>query len=123
MVDYSYYTGIYYGDKVENEVEFTKLARKAESQLNTLTFGRYNKIDELPRGDKEKLKELVKLTICEVVDLYYSLEDSDGILSKSLADSSVTYDTSTRNKASVDLLVKSVIFDNLSNTGLMSAVI
>lgn len=123
MVDYSYYTGIYYGDKVENEVEFTKLARKAESQLNTLTFGRYNKIDELPRGDKEKLKELVKLTICEVVDLYYSLEDSDGILSKSLADSSVIYDTSTRNKASVDLLVKSVIFDNLSNTGLMSAVI
>lgn len=120
MVDYSYYTGIYYGDKVENEVEFTKLARKAESQLNTLTFGRYNKIDELPRGevDKENLKELLRITLCEVVDLYASSYNNDGISSKSIADISISYESKDKDFLSLQSEIRNLIQNNLSRTGL-----
>lgn len=117
MVDYSFYTGFYYGDIVKDSTQFTKLSRKALNELDRMTFNRVSNIEKSNRVDKDILIEKIKMTICELVDIYASVKDLNGIKSKSVGDVSLTYEAD-----SVEVVrskVYEVISRNLSPTGLM----
>lgn len=62
MVDYKYYRDVYFGEQVEDGNKFNRLEAKAERIVAHHTFGRSEKLKD------EKMLELVKITICELID-------------------------------------------------------
>ncbi|HHT97314.1 MAG TPA: hypothetical protein GXZ90_05415 [Clostridiales bacterium] len=73
MVDYKYYRDVYFGEQVEDGNKFNRLEAKAERIVAQHTFGRSEKLKD------EKMLELVKITICELID---NLDSPSGELDK-----------------------------------------
>ena len=62
MVDYKYYRDVYFGEQVEDGNKFNRLEAKAERIVAQYTFGRSENLKD------EEMIELVKVTICELID-------------------------------------------------------
>jgi len=62
VVDYKYYRDVYFGEQVEDGNKFNRLEAKAERIVSYHTFGRSEKLKD------EEMLELVKITICELID-------------------------------------------------------
>jgi len=73
VVDYKYYRDVYFGEQVEDGNKFNRLEAKAERIVAQHTFGRSEKLKD------EKMLELVKITICELID---NLDSPSGELDK-----------------------------------------
>ena len=74
--DYEYYRDTYLGSLLTEE-NFPKYALRADSYLDLLTTGRYEK-DCLP----EKAVEAVKMAECAIAELCLNLEQDRGALSQ-----------------------------------------
>lgn len=111
MIDYEYYSEVYYGEKLEDGKTFKRLARKAEQLVDRRTYGKYRRVIDVD------VQDMIKLTICELIDNFYELDKFNNLSSKSLGDYSVSYDTSRE-----DILMSEqskIIRENLSGTGLL----
>lgn len=115
MVDYEFYQDVYYGEKLNNDNEFKKLARDAELTVNRFTFGRIN--GDLNYKMTPDVEKLVKLTICSIMDSQYDYNNRDRTQSISSGPYSKTFE---KNKSESDLSVyhESIINRNLFSTGL-----
>lgn len=103
-----YYQSTYFGNKVPL-ADFSRLAVKADALVNHYTF---NRITEPTDG--------VKMAACEIVDMLYKLEQTDGrvITSESIGTShSMTYDVNDKDPAARK--AKAILFQWLSHTGLL----
>lgn len=109
MVDYDFYKGVYNGIKVNNQSQFDRLARKASNLVNRHTFNRAKSVED------EEIKEIVKFTICELVDNYIDIEDMGNVTSESVGEHSVSY----RDAKEINLSNYEIIYNNLVHTGLM----
>lgn len=117
MVDYSYYTGVYYGDVVKDPTEFIRLSRIALRDVNRYTFNRASNLNALNRHDEVELTELIKMTICELIDTQSSRNDYKGVKSKKVDDLSITYESDTEEQTKSKMY--DIIMSNLSHTGLL----
>lgn len=108
MANYSYYSTIYYGSIIEDEKQFNRLYRRALSIIDRYTFGRSSRILNVELLDK------INITACELADLLSISDGSSNLSSESNAEWSVSY-----NNDSFDSDVKTVIYNNLSTTGLL----
>lgn len=108
MVNYSYYSTVYCGDKVNDSRQFTRLSRKASKLIEKHTFGR-SRVEV-----RENVVEDIKMTICELVDTLADLEQIGNVSSESNAEWSISY-----NDKSESQVVDSIIYNNLINTGLL----
>lgn len=112
MIDYEYYSEVYYGEKLEDGKAFKRLARKAEQLVSQRTYGKSRSVVDVD------VEDMIKLTICELIDNFHEVEKFNNLSSKSLGDYSVSYDTSRE-----DILISEqskIIRDNLSGTGLIT---
>lgn len=111
MIDYEYYSEVYYGEKLEDGKAFKRLARKAEQLVDRRTYGAYRRVIDVD------IQDMIKLTICELIDNFHEIDKFNNLSSKSLGDYSVSYDTSRE-----DILISEqskIIRENLSGTGLL----
>lgn len=111
MIDYEYYSEVYYGEKLEDGKAFKRLARKAEQLVDRRTYGAYRHVIDVD------IQDMIKLTICELIDNFHEIDKFNNLSSKSLGDYSVSYDTSRE-----DILISEqskIIRENLSGTGLL----
>lgn len=113
MVGYGYYNGVYGGQKIQDPVTFRRLEMKAKLLLNGETFGRIKDLKD------EKVIEIVKFTICELVDAYVDAETVGHIGSKSLGDSSISY--TSNSIQDINSKLSNIIESNLQDTGLLYA--
>lgn len=111
MIDYEYYQTIYGKSNVKDRLEFNRLLLTSKVLLNNHTFGRYNKVED------EDVKDIVKLTLCQLIDLSSSVESEGNIKSESIDDLSYTYNLTDDNYLRDRQL--EIIENNLANTGLL----
>lgn len=111
MIDYEYYQTIYGKSNVKDRLEFNRLLLTSKVLLNNHTFGRYNKVED------EDVKDMVKLTLCQLIDLSSSVESEGNIKSESIDDLSYTYNLTDANYLRDRQL--EIIENNLANTGLL----
>lgn len=111
MVDYSFYKGVYNGIRVDNQSQFNRLARKASNLVNRYTFNRAKSVED------EETKELIKFTICELVDNYADIESVGNVTSESVGEHSVSY--RYRDAKEINSSNYEIIYNNLIYTGLM----
>lgn len=111
MIDYEYYSEVYYGEKLEDGKTFKRLARKAEQLVDRRTYGEYRRVIDVD------VQDMIKLTICELIDNFYEIDELGGVSSERTGD----YQVSFSEKGVERLLVSQnkIIRDNLSNTGLL----
>lgn len=117
-MDYEYYKNEYGGSKVD-EVDFNLLNLDAKMEVNYWTLGRSNKVLSGELSVDDDVVNLVKLTICQLMDKKAELSEHGGghIKSESVGEYSVTFNDS--NEAGVSDATYSIIRRNLSHTGLM----
>jgi len=109
MVDYNFYKEVYNGIRVDNQSQFNRLARKASNLVNLHTFNRAKSVED------EETKELIKFTICELVDNCADIESVGNVTSESVGEHSVSY----RNVKEINSSNYEIIYNNLIYTGLM----
>lgn len=111
MIDYEYYSEVYYGEKLEDGKTFKRLARKAEQLVNQRTYGKSRSAVDID------VQDMIKFTICELVDNFYEVDELGGVSSERTGD----YQVSFSEKGVERLLVSQnkIIRDNLSSTGLL----
>ena len=117
MVDYEFYSTVYYGDKLEDDNEFKRLAMDAELTVDHFTFGRLS--GEIPYIMTPEVERLVKLTICKVMDSQFDYDNRDRVKSISSGPYSKTYEDGLDDEklASVQ---EDVVRKYLSKTGLLN---
>ena len=100
MIDYDFYKNVYFGENVDDDLQFKRLARKAEVIANKYTFGRISKLKSgkltnksIKDVESDETIESIKFTICELIDYLHSPNKNDS-----------EYD---------------IVYSNLINTGLM----
>lgn len=111
MVDYEYYIGSYYGDLVNSKREFEKLRIQCEILVNRYTYGRARLVED------EYIKNIVKITICQLIDLQKQSENQGNLKSESIDDISYTYEL--RSEDDFYNRKFDIIENNLIATGLM----
>lgn len=111
MIDYEYYQTIYGKSNVKDRLEFNRLLLTSKALLNNHTFCRYNKVVD------EDVRDMVKLTLCQLIDLSSSTESEGNIKSESIDDVSFTYNLTDANYLRNKQL--EIIENNLANTGLL----
>lgn len=118
MVDYEFYATVYYGDRLEDDNEFKRLAMDAELTVDHFAFGRLS--GEIPYIMTPEVENLVKLTICKLMDHIkdYNILSRDGIKSESIDDVSVTF--KDYKQEDLDKTVEEVVYVNLGKTGLLN---
>ena len=111
MVNYSYYNTVYGGERITEGQQFIRLKGKAERLVHRRSFGRI----DLPMT--VDISDMVKLTICELMDELSYVESVGNIKSKKSGDFfDETYDTDRGDyRRSMD----SIILYNLGETGLL----
>lgn len=117
-MDYGYYSKTYGGSKVRGD-EFTLASLDAKMEVNYWTLGRSNKVLSGELTVDDDVVDLVKLTICQLIDKKAELSEHGGghIKSESVGEYSVTFNDSS--DAEVSDATYSIIRRNLSHTGLM----
>lgn len=113
MVDYEFYVGTYGGSKVNDSAQFTLLEDRAETMVDYFTFGRSRKTDD------EDLIELIKKTICELIDIYNDYENVGGGLIKSSSEGKESVTFRDIDSRAINLELYSVVRRRLSTSGLM----
>lgn len=111
-VDYDFYTEVYYGETISDVNLFEKLNRVARSLVNKHTFGRID--GELDSKDKE----LVKITICELIEFNYNKSLAPSYVSQTVGPHSITLDKKLTERESL-LEQVNIIKRNLYNTDLL----
>lgn len=106
MIDYEYYSNVYYGDKVSDGRDFNRFAGKAERTIANTVNADINEIT-----DRDVI-DMIKFTICELIDYYHDYDLSGDVKSESLGDFSITY-AGTQS-------VNSIIHNGLIGTGLIT---
>lgn len=110
-VDFSYYQNTYHGNLVSEE-EFGSAELEAESYVNAITFGRIQRLDEIP--------DCVKKAICsatEEMHLYLTRRNAP-VKSESNDGYSVTYADAIGESECIQSMKRKVSM-HLANTGLM----
>lgn len=110
MLNYSYYSTVYFGEKVKDEKKFNRLYIKAEAIVDKYTFGRSNFVST------EYLIRKVNMTICQLVDTLANQEDLGNLTSETNAEWGVSYSNDTTSKNNE---IKRVVYDNLLSTNLL----
>ena len=108
MINYSFYSEVYFGDKVSDDKQFNRLAGKAERLVAQKINVHVEDIID------ENIIDMIKFTVCELIDYFKSSEVSDGVSSKSLGDYSVSFKDYSYGSTELD-----IINNNLSSTGLL----
>lgn len=80
--DYQFYKNTFKGNMVSEE-DYDRWALSASAYLDYITFGRIEKLSEIP--------EEVKLATCAVVDAMKKAENRDGISSETVGKLTVSY--------------------------------
>ena len=110
-VDYNFYAECYHGSAISDEA-FENVELEAEAFVNMVTFGRIERLEEIPIQ--------VKYAVCSVADTVanYSEFRKNNISSESNDGYSITYATQvTNDECQREMLAKARRW--LSNTGLM----
>ena len=111
--DYTYYLQTYVGDVI-GEADFLRLATRASSFLDRLTFGR-------AASDTDNT-DAIKNAMCAVAEEIYSVEQDgglDGIASESIGSSSVTYADNSARRMVREARYQNAARQYLGSTGLM----
>lgn len=111
MVDYTYYRLTYGGDSVTDESHFNRLLLSNKALLGYHTFGRYSKVED------EDVRDMVKFTLCQLIDLSANMESEGNLKSETLDDMSYTY--SLTSASDFKSKQSEIIQINLAHTGLL----
>ncbi len=109
-VDYTYYTDTYCGTTITDEDTFPRYARQAQALIDAITFGRIQRITEIP--------EEVMDAVCAAAEVAYEAGQKSGIIKAENIDAySVTYgDTDSK---SINNAMIAAATPYLANTGLL----
>lgn len=110
-VDYNFYEECYHGDVI-NDSAFDKAELEAEAFIDEITFGRIQKLGEIPIS--------VKFAVCSVLDVFanYSENKKNNLSSESNDGYSVTYSQAvTDSECRAEMLSRARRW--LANTGLL----
>lgn len=117
MVDYEFYSTVYYGDKLEDNNEFKRLAMDAELTVDHFSFGRLS--GEIPYEITPEVEKLVKLTICKLMDYQFDYDNRDKVKSISSGPYSKTYEDGP-NEEELSNFQEDIVRRNLSKTELLN---
>jgi hypothetical protein len=117
--DYTYYSGTYLGAAIAS-ADFARLALRASSQIDAMTFDRAAVI--VAAATDTATIDKIKMAMCAVAEELQAIEadgNADGIASESIGSNSVTYaDNATRRMTADERLSKAARV-YLATTGLM----
>ena len=124
IADFTFYTGTYYGDIIENDIEYAKFATRADAYLEQYTMGRYDD-QNLP----EDVVTAVKMAQCAVAEVCKSADVQKAAIAESMGAGtlasetvgahSVSYRSGADIKASAEMEIQSLINRYLGMTGLL----
>lgn len=77
IVDYSYYTDTYLGNKISNKDDFNRVEIKASSQILKLIMNR-----DYSNWNGKDYTEQVKMATCSIIDILYDLEETENAMKK-----------------------------------------
>lgn len=109
MVNYDYYSNVYYGNIVDNHKDFNRLARRASNLVDKHTFNR-----ALIETDKDLIED-IKLTICEVIDTLFQYDEIKNVSQKTNDKWSISYN----NDRDLNKSVREIVRNNLLHSGLL----